>query len=105
MAGYGHKWAVADFDETGGAAKAKSPVFQVASKAEGVVNYATVLSSSLDKDAKFDECTASMYKYADGVITICSSAFARSPTAFNLDHRAQLTLSHRCRGQRRDHQN
>ena len=74
MAAYGHAWTVANFDDTGAAAGAKSPVFQKTEKAQGTINYATILSQGLDKDAKLDDCTASAYVYANGDITICESA-------------------------------
>lgn len=70
IAGYGHAWTVATFDDTGAAAGATSPVFQEG-VALGAINYAAVEG----KDAAvLDECTYTMYINADGKFTVYDNA-------------------------------
>lgn len=97
LAAYGHAWKVANFDESGAAAGASSPVFQQGNPEKGdgsVLTYSKILAAGID-GSKQDDCTGafarsrhsvanelttqrhdteSTYLYKDNILTIWDDA-------------------------------
>ncbi|KAM0793727.1 hypothetical protein ACM66B_001151 [Microbotryomycetes sp. NB124-2] len=73
LAAYGQSWTVGTFDETGSAAGAKSPVFQSGISKEGLT-YTQIVEKGLLDGAKLDECTQTMYRYKDKIMTVFDDA-------------------------------